>query len=58
MSVLFIALPIAILLGLAAMIACVISLRNGQYDDLESPPVRILLEDQIQSTRRNKQNSQ
>lgn len=45
MSVLFIALPIALLLGLAALIACVFCLRNGQYDDLESPPVRILIED-------------
>ena len=46
MSVLFIALPIALVLGLSAMIACVVCLRNGQFDDLESPAVRILIDDQ------------
>ncbi len=45
MSVLFIALPIAILLGAAAMFACVMCIRNGQYDDLDTPAIRILLDD-------------
>lgn len=42
MSVLYIALPIAIGLGGAGMLACIYCIRNGQFDDLESPPLRIL----------------
>lgn len=45
MSVLYIALPLALLLGAAALVACVMSIRNGQYDDLESPAVRMLIDD-------------
>ncbi len=45
MSVLFVALPVAILLGGAALIACVRCIRGGQYDDLETPAVRILVDD-------------
>lgn len=46
MSVLFIALPLALLLGAGGMIACIYCIRAGQYDDLETPSVRILIEDQ------------
>lgn len=45
MSVLFVALPIAILLGAAGMIACVLCIHRGQYDDLETPAVRMLIDD-------------
>ena len=45
MSVLFVALPIALLLGLVAVIAFVFQVRSGQYDDLETPPRRILFDD-------------
>ncbi|NND98255.1 MAG: cbb3-type cytochrome oxidase assembly protein CcoS [Pirellulaceae bacterium] len=46
MSVLFIALPIALLLGAAGMLACVLCIRYGQYDDLETPAVRILIDEE------------
>lgn len=46
MSVLFIALPLALLLGAAGVTACVYCIRDGQYDDLETPPMRILVDDQ------------
>ncbi len=49
MSVLYIALPIAIALGAAAMWACIRSIRSGQFDDLETPAVRILIDDQPKS---------
>jgi cbb3-type cytochrome oxidase maturation protein len=42
MSVLYIALPVALLLGGSALIACLLCIRNGQYDDLESPAMRML----------------
>jgi cbb3-type cytochrome oxidase maturation protein len=45
MSVLFVAIPIAILLGGSALIACIYCIRGGQYDDLESPSVRVLIDD-------------
>lgn len=45
MSVLFVALPVAILMGAAAAIACVICIKRGQFDDLESPPLRMLIDD-------------
>jgi cbb3-type cytochrome oxidase maturation protein len=45
MSVLFVALPVAILLGGSALVACIYCIRGGQYDDLESPAVRILIDD-------------
>lgn len=45
MSVLYIALPVALLLGATALVACVWSIRRGQFDDLETPPVRILMDD-------------
>ncbi|TWT96417.1 cbb3-type cytochrome oxidase assembly protein CcoS [Neorhodopirellula pilleata] len=46
MSVLFIALPIALLLGGGGMWACIVCIRAGQYDDLDTPAVRMLIDDQ------------
>ncbi len=45
MSVLYVALPIAIAMGAAAMWACVQSIRGGQFDDLETPAVRVLIDE-------------
>lgn len=45
MSVVFIVLPIALLLAAAAVAAFAWALRGGQLDDLETPAVRILVED-------------
>ena len=45
MSVLYVALPIAIAMGAAAMWACIRCIRSGQFDDLESPSVRMLIDD-------------
>lgn len=46
MSVMYVALPVAILLGGAALIACVMCIRGGQFDDLETPSVRMLIDDE------------
>lgn len=40
MSVIFIALPAAILLAGAALVAFVWAVRGGQFDDLDTPPIR------------------
>lgn len=46
MSVLYIALPIAILLGAGGLVACLYCIKDGQYDDLDSPSVRMLIDDE------------
>ena len=42
MIVLYIVLPLALLMVGGAVLACVWSARSGQYDDLETPAVRVL----------------
>ena len=42
MSVLYVALPVALLLGGSALLACLVCIRSGQYDDLETPSVKLL----------------
>jgi cbb3-type cytochrome oxidase maturation protein len=44
-SVVFIVVPLAALIVLAAVIAFVVSARRGQFDDLDTPPVRMLNDD-------------
>jgi cbb3-type cytochrome oxidase maturation protein len=51
MSVLYIALPLAIFLGAAGLFACWYCIRSGQYDDLDSPSMRILIDD-VEDTNR------
>ncbi len=48
MSVLYVALPVALLLGGSALVACLACIRSGQYDDLDGPSVR-LLNDELSS---------
>ena len=45
MSALYIALPLALLLALAGVLAFMWSVRSGQMDDLETPALRILSEE-------------
>lgn len=45
MSVIYIALPVAILLAAGAVLAFLWSVRDGQLDDLDTPPVRMLFDD-------------
>lgn len=42
MSVIYLVLPLALLLVGGAVIAFVWSAKSGQYDDLETPAVRVL----------------
>ena len=46
MSVLYIALPIALLLGGGGLVACIYCIHAGQYDDCETPPLRMLIDDE------------
>jgi cbb3-type cytochrome oxidase maturation protein len=45
MSVLYIALPLALGLGGAALWACVHCIRSGQFEDLDTPPMRMLIDE-------------
>jgi cbb3-type cytochrome oxidase maturation protein len=45
MSVLFIVVPLALFVVLAAVAAYVWSARGGQFDDLDTPAVRMLHDD-------------
>lgn len=46
MSVLYILIPISVGLAGVSLWACIASIRNGQFKDLESPKWRILFDDQ------------
>ncbi len=45
MSVIFVVLPLALLIVGAAVFAFVWSARSGQFDDLDTPAVRMLHDD-------------
>ena len=45
MSILYIALPVALILAIIAVIVFVVQVRSGQFDDLETPPRRMLYDD-------------
>jgi cbb3-type cytochrome oxidase maturation protein len=47
MSVIYIVLPLALVLGGAALGAFLWAVRRGQFDDLDTPAVRIALEDDV-----------
>jgi len=46
MSVIFIALPIAILLAAGALAGFIWAVRGGQYEDLDSPPWRMVVDEE------------
>lgn len=45
MSVIYIVLPLAILIASAAVLAFIWAVRRGEFDDLDTPAVRILFDD-------------
>lgn len=45
MSVIYVALPVAILLAASAVAAFIWSARHGQLDDLDGPPMRVTHDD-------------
>ncbi|TWT75200.1 cbb3-type cytochrome oxidase assembly protein CcoS [Allorhodopirellula solitaria] len=46
MSVLYVAVPLALVLGGGGLIACLLCIRSGQYDDLDTPAVRMLIDEE------------
>jgi cbb3-type cytochrome oxidase maturation protein len=51
MSVIFIVLPLALVVVLAAVIAFLWAARHGQFDDLTTPAMRALQEDEPREAR-------
>ena len=51
MEVIFIVLPLALTLAAVACAAFYWAVQRGQYDDLDTPPLRILVEDNEPATR-------
>ncbi len=47
MNVLVYLVPMALVLGLAGLVAFVWSLKSGQYDDIEGSALRMLSDDDI-----------
>lgn len=46
MSVLFVVLPVALALAAAGLTAFLWAIRQGQYDDLDTPPYRAMFDDE------------
>ena len=44
MSVIYIVLPLALVLGGVALGAFLWAVRRGQFEDLDTPPLRVVLE--------------
>jgi cbb3-type cytochrome oxidase maturation protein len=55
MSVLFIVLPLALIIVIGALIAFAWATRSGQFDDLDTPAIR-MLHDDVPSDRDGDQN--
>jgi cbb3-type cytochrome oxidase maturation protein len=45
MNIIFILLPLALLLGFGFLVAFVLSGMSGQYEDLDTPAYRMLIDD-------------
>jgi cbb3-type cytochrome oxidase maturation protein len=47
MSVFYVLVPLALLLAGAGVLAFRWAVRDGQYDDVETPALRMLLDDEV-----------
>ncbi|TSE06534.1 MULTISPECIES: cbb3-type cytochrome oxidase assembly protein CcoS [Aquimarina] len=47
MSVIYVLLTISIIVAIVFFISFIISVRNGQYDDVYTPSIRMLFEDEL-----------
>jgi cbb3-type cytochrome oxidase maturation protein len=52
MTVLLFLIPLALALGLVALIAFMWSLRSGQFDDLDGAAHRVLMDDDVDEEKR------
>lgn len=45
MNIIYLLLPLAIILGISGLIAFLFAVRGGQFDDLETPALRALIDE-------------
>ena len=53
LTALYITIPLAMILAVFALTIFLISLKNGQYDDIEGPKYRILFDDEFDKKSKN-----
>ncbi|MEM6730952.1 MAG: cbb3-type cytochrome oxidase assembly protein CcoS [Myxococcota bacterium] len=53
MHVLFIVVPLAILFVTAMLVAFTWATRDGQFDDLQTPAIRMLADDDVEADERS-----
>ena len=46
MEIIFVLVPLSLLIGLCGLAAYGWALRRGQFDDLDSPPLRLLCDEE------------
>lgn len=51
MSIIYIVLPLALLIAAAAVGAFIWAARSGQFDDLDTPGLRVLFDDDEESSK-------
>ncbi len=54
MNILYILVPLALLLGIFFVAAFIWATKKGQFDDLDTPAARIVLDDEICISRNKK----
>jgi len=52
MSVIYIVMPIAFVLAAGAVVGFIWAARQGQFDDLESPSIRVAVDDDAPAPKR------
>ncbi len=52
MNVLYFLVPLAVLLATVGVAAFMWAVRNGQFDDVETPAIRMLLDDEEEGVRK------
>ena len=54
MSVIYLLISISILVAIAFFVAFIVAVKKGQYDDDYTPSVRMLFDDELIKTKKNK----
>ena len=57
MEILFVILPVALLISVLFLVSFIYNVKKGQYDDLDTPAYRILLEDKKINNKLNEEES-
>ncbi len=53
MDILFFTIPLAFILAIVFVVAFIISVKDGQYDDLDTPVFKMLLEDKVNTNKKD-----